>query len=452
MKDITKLKSSSYVKEISKDYSIYVATNRAIPSVADGLKSGQRKFLWLMRNKADKIKTVSLSGLAISEELFNHGDASASDTISLMAAPYCNNIPYFKGVGNFGTRVSPSEFGAPRYTYVKKYKMTEELIYKDLSIVPLQENDVGTNYEPTHFLPLVPLVLLNGVSGIAVGWSTDILPRNINDLIDASIKTLKGKKVERLTPAYDYIGSKVSHIENNSWFIYGSLEIINTTTIKVTSLPPDVSLEKFKERLNKMEDDNLIQDYTDNSAEFIDIEIKLKREQLTKYDTEEKLIDFLKLKQKKTERIVVLNFDNKSIRQYDNDVDLISDFVNWRLSWYRNRYQKMLDDDSLELNYWKAIKECFDKKLPSKLSTKNSKKEIEEEIITICKKIDLTKEQIDKIASLPSYRWAKDSYQSVIDTILKLEDNIKIYTDYLSDDKKLKKIYIDELEALQKTI
>lgn len=63
MTDVTKLKSSEYIKAISKEYSIYVATSRAIPSVWDGLKAGQRKFLWLMRNKSDKLKVVSLSGL-----------------------------------------------------------------------------------------------------------------------------------------------------------------------------------------------------------------------------------------------------------------------------------------------------------------------------------------------------------------------------------------------------
>lgn len=369
-----------------------------------------------------------------------------------MAAPYCNNIPYFKGVGNFGTRVTPSDFGAARYVYVKKYKMTEELVYRDLPIVPLQENDTGTNVEPTHFLPLIPLVLLNGVSGIAVGWSTDILPRNVKDLIDSSIKVLKGKKIERLKPAYDYIGSNVEHIENNSWYIYGDLDIVNSNTVKVTLLPPDLSLEKFKEKLNKMEDDGLIQDYTDNSAEFIDVEIKFKREQLTKLDTKNKLIDFLKLKQKKTERIVVLNFDNKSIKQYDTDVELIIDFVNWRLTWYSKRYEKMLNDASFEINYWKAIKECFDKKLPSKLSSKNSKKEIESEISLICKKIELTSEQLDKIASLPSYRWAKDAYQNVLDSISNLETSIKEYEDILASDKKIKEIYISELENLKKSV
>lgn len=444
--------SSEYIEQTSKEYALYVAQNRAIPKVTDGLKDGQRKFLWIMRNKADKIKTVSLAGLSISENLFLHGDSSASDTISMLAAPFCNNIPYLSGVGNFGTRVGPTDWSQPRYTYVKKYKATEELMYKDLNIVPLQENYDGSNVEPINFLPLIPLVLLNGVSGIAVGWSTDILPRNITNIIDNTIKVLKGKKIERLKPSYDYLGCDVAHIENNSWYIYGEASAINTTTVKITGLPPDLSLEKFKEKLNKMEDDGLIQTYTDNSAEFINIEVKLKREVLSKLTTKEKLLDFFKLKQKKTERIVVLDFNNKSIKQYEDDISLVKDFVKWRLGWYTVRYNKMLEDDTSSLNFWNAIIECFNKKLPSKLSTKNSKKEIEEEVKTICKKIPLTPEQIDRISSLPSYRWAKDHYQQVKDNIDKLNKNISFYKDILADDKKLKDVYISELEALKKAI
>lgn len=388
--------------------------------------------------------------VAIAEELFNHGDASANETISLMAAPYCNNIPYFEGVGNFGTRVTPTEFGAARYVYVQKNKKIDELMYKDLAIVPMKENDTGTNMEPVNFLPLIPTVLLNGVSGIAIGYSTDILPRNIKDIINATINALKGKKLTRLKPSYDYNGCKVEHIEDNSWYISGDVSIENTTTVNVSNLPPELTLEKFKEKLNKMEDEGKIQDYTDNSAEFINVEVKFKREVLSKLDTEDKVIEYLKLKQKKTERIVVLNFDNKTIKQYENEIDLINDFVAWRLGWYVTRYEKMLKDDSYELNYWLALKECFDKKLPSKLSSKNSKKEIEEEVSNICKKIEIDDKQIDKISSLPSYRWAKDSYNAIVEKINILEKNIKDYKEILASDKIRKEIYLDELETLKK--
>ena len=73
--------TSEYILETSKDYSIYVCSNRAIPSVTDGLKDGQRKAMWLLRNKTEKIKTFSLSGEMISSGLYLHGDASG--TISL---------------------------------------------------------------------------------------------------------------------------------------------------------------------------------------------------------------------------------------------------------------------------------------------------------------------------------------------------------------------------------
>jgi DNA gyrase/topoisomerase IV subunit A len=80
-------KSSEYILDISRDYSLYVCSSRAIPSIADGLKDAQRKAMWLLRNKNEKIKTISLSGELISSNLYLHGDASASGAISLLAAP-----------------------------------------------------------------------------------------------------------------------------------------------------------------------------------------------------------------------------------------------------------------------------------------------------------------------------------------------------------------------------
>lgn len=98
-------KSSTYIKDISREFAIYTAQNRAIPSLADGIKDGQRKFLWMIRNTADKIKTVALASSAIGYGIYVHGDASAADTVSLMAAPYVNNIPLLDGIGNFGSRL-----------------------------------------------------------------------------------------------------------------------------------------------------------------------------------------------------------------------------------------------------------------------------------------------------------------------------------------------------------
>src|SRR4051812_19466153 len=106
--------TTDFVKDTSRDYSIYVCQSRGIPMVSDGLKDAQRKALFVMKPKADKLKVISLAGELISQNIYLHSDASACETISLMAAPYCNNVPLLAGIGAFGTRVGPTDWGAPR--------------------------------------------------------------------------------------------------------------------------------------------------------------------------------------------------------------------------------------------------------------------------------------------------------------------------------------------------
>ena len=293
----TKVKTSSdYLLDTSREYSIYVCSNRAIPRVSDGLKNGQRQAMWVIRNKPDKIKVIALAGALIESELYLHGDQSAAKSISQLAAPYCNNIPYLDGKGTFGTRVAPVEgIGAPRYVSVKKGKAAENLIYPDLDIVPLKDNHDGSTQEPVTFLPVIPTVLLNGIAGIAIGWSTEILPHSLDSLIKATTAALEGKRIPKLIPSYDYLDVDVKPVPGNpnSWEFTGKVDIVNTSTAVVTELPPDLTLSKFRERLAVMEEEGKISDFTDKSTKTINVEIKFKRGILKDY-TVEKLVKFLK--------------------------------------------------------------------------------------------------------------------------------------------------------------
>lgn len=442
--------SSDYILDTSREYSIYVCESRAIPKVADGLKDAQRKALWLVRTRSDKIKTVSLAGEMISSNLYVHGDQSAAGAISMLAAPYVNNVPLLEGIGSFGTRVAPVEgIGAPRYTYVKRGKAAMELMFKDLDIVPVKENYDGSTMEPVHFLPIIPTVLLNGVSGIAVGWSTEILPRSLKSLIDATIAVLDGKKIKRISPSYELYNVDVKHLEGNSWEFAGKVSIVDTSTVRVTELPPELTLEKFKERLNAMEDEAKINTYIDRSTDAIDITVKFARGAIKGW-TEERIIDFLKLKQKKTERIVVIDWNGRSIRQYESAEQLIGEFVEWRLKWYEARYQNMLDNDEYELRFWKGIKACFDGKLPDRLRGFKSRTELQDNISSLTTKLKLDDQQLDRIASLPSYRWVKEAYDQVLLKIKELEASIKEHKAILKDPERRKAIYREELEALKK--
>lgn len=442
--------SSDYIKDTSREYSIYVCEHRAIPKAADGLKDAQRKALWLIKNKSEKIKTVSLAGEMISSNLYLHGDQSAAAAISMMAAPYINNVPLLEGIGSFGTRVAPVEgIGAPRYTYVKRGKAVQELMFVDLDIVPLKENYDGSTVEPVHFLPLIPTVLLNGVSGIAVGWSTEILPRSFKSLIDATLKILNGQKIKRIEPHYELYDVRVNHLDGNSWEFVGKVEILDTSTVKIVELPPELTLEKFKERLNTFEDENKINTYIDRSTDKINITVKFSRGAIKGW-TEEKVIDFLRLKQRKTERIVVIDWNGASIKQYESAEELIKQFVEWRLGWYEKRYQHKLDRDNLELDFWKGVKACFDAKLPDKIRSFKTRAEMVDAVKTITGKLNLDDQQIDRIVNMASYRWVKEYYNQVLDKIKELQGNIKEHKAILSDPERRKEIYRTELEELKK--
>lgn len=442
--------SSDYILDTSREYSIYVCESRAIPKVADGLKDAQRKALWLVRNRSDKTKTVSLAGEMISSGLYLHGDASAAGAISMLAAPYVNNVPLLEGIGSFGTRVAPVDgIGAPRYTYVKRGKAAQDLMFVDLDIVPVKENYDGSTIEPQHFLPLIPTVLLNGVSGIAVGWSTEILPRSFKSLVDATLAILDGKKIKRIPPAYDLYNVGVKHLEENSWEFTGKLEIIDTSTIKVVELPPELTLEKFKERLNTYEDENRISSYTDRSTDTIDITIKMPRGSCKGWTTT-RAIDYFKLKQKKSERIVVIDWNGTSIRQYESAEKLIEDFVEWRLGWYKTRYENKVAKDDYELGFWKGVKLCFDDKLPARLGAIKSRAELDQDVNSVTSKLSLDSKRIDRIVNLPAHRWTKDAYGDVLTKIKELEANIKEYKRILKDPEERKAIYRAEVEALKK--
>ena len=440
--------TTDYIKSTSRDYSIYVCQTRGIPSVCDGLKDAQRKALFVIKPKADKIKTISLAGEMISQNVYLHGDASAAETLSLMAAPYCNNIPLLHGIGAFGTKIGPTDWGAPRYTYLKRNAHTDALVFTDYDIVPLKENYDGSVLEPKNYLPLIPMVLLNGVSGIAVGWSTDILPRSLDDLIDATLAAIDGKDIKTLAPKYDYLDCNVRNITGNAWEFTGRARI-DGSTVWIEELPPNLSLEKFKERLNAMEDEDKIQTYVDRSTKTIKIEIRFKRGTIADW-TEETAIDFFKLRSRSTERIVVLDWNGNSVRQFETAELLVNEFVQWRLGWYKTRFEKMIADLTYQLNWNSALKACIDGKLPEFLPKAADKSAILDKVKTLCKTITVDDDQMERIASLPSYRWAKDAYAEITAKIADLTTKIAEHQSVLADPKKQKDIYRREVVALKK--
>ncbi len=447
------IKTSDYILRTNREYALYVCSSRAIPNIEDGLKPSQRMPLWLLRNKPGKIKVSALSGMLAAEKIYSHGEASANNAISFLAAPYKNNVPLIHGVGMFGSRVVPDGIGAPRYVEVQRANSSEMIVYRDLDLVPLEENYDASTLQPVHFLPLIPLVLLNGVEGVAIGWSTSILPRSIKDLVAATQAVLKDKPVKQLVPTYSMFDVKVNPLATNQWEIVGKVKIEDTSTARVTELPPGIHVENFLKRLDEMEDKEMIAGFVDNSSSKIDILVKFKRGSIKDW-TESKMIDFLKLKEKVTERITVVDFGGNRIKTYDNAEAVVLAFTEWRLSWYAKRYQKLIADATYELNYWAVLKLLFAAGFTKKLGTFEDRKAVEAEVTKIVQKskLVLDDKQLDRVVNLPTYRWTK-AFEAEIETkISDITASIASYNTTLASPDLLKDIYLSELEELRKKL
>ncbi len=167
---------SEFLSNEYKEFAMYVIEGRAIPSVIDGFKPTQRKIIhianqiWRTGNEKT-LKVFQLSGKVASDCFYHHGDMSLSNAIITMAQRFKNNAPLLEEEGQFGSLRSPQP-GAPRYIGTKLSE-NFRLIYKDFELLEFKEEE-GEVIEPHYFLPIVPTVLLNGSSGIAVGFASNI--------------------------------------------------------------------------------------------------------------------------------------------------------------------------------------------------------------------------------------------------------------------------------------
>lgn len=454
------MSSSEYIQRTSREYGIYTLDHRAIPALTDGLKSSQRIALWLLRNKTEKTKTIALAGQMIASELYLHGDKSAADTISMLAGPFCNNRPLVKGIGAFGTRANPTSFAAPRYTSVKRNKIAQDVLYVDLDVVPMVDNHDGSNQMPGTFLPLIPLVLLNGIKGIATGWSTNILPRRYEDLVGAVQDVLSRKPIRSLMPHYENRDVTVRDIgtreEPNKYIITGKAVKKNTTTVTVTELPPDMSLESFREKLGALEEDGKITSFTDRSTKTINIEVKMTRAKLGGM-SDAALVEFLKLRTTATENITVQGIGGASIQSYNSVEKLIKDWVEWRLGMYLERYKKLLADEKKTNLYWRYMIACFegdDERGHPPLPMYARDVDVQELrdyvtfLGTMHKLPKAPPELIDRIINVPIYRWTAEGFEKAEAELKESQHRIAKYKEMVESDKLRKAVFKREVKAL----
>jgi DNA topoisomerase-2 len=368
-------------------------------------------------------------------------NSSLENAIVTMAQRFKNNAPLLEEDGQFGSLRSP-QAGAPRYIGTK-LSDNFRLIYKDFDLLVYKEEE-GESIEPEYFLPIIPTVLINGSSGIAVGFASNILNRDIKELIDSCQKIILGKKVKEIPPSLNnFKGEFIQDIENNKkWFIRGVFERVNTTTVRITELPPSMTYEKYEDILDKLVDSKDITSYEDNCKDNIDYTIKFSRSDLNNLD-DEKLLKLLKLEETTTEIYTTLDESGK-LKIFESTPEIIEYFINFRLEYYKKRKDFLLDKMNKELkvlsNRGRFIKAILD----GKLKINNVPK------LDIIKGIeDLKLEKIDDsydyLLRMPIYSLTKEIYEKLKQDFLLKKEEIK-----KMEETDTKDMYLTDLSELKK--
>lgn len=333
-----------------KEYSIY-ACKRAIPSGVDGLKPSQRKVLFGMRKEYPsvdseiKVSIASASIMGISA--YHHGSLDSVVVGMAQNFPGSNNIPLLDGIGQFGNRISPVA-AASRYIFTRLSKHAQKLFNQDDDNILEWLNEEGQSIEPKFYIPLLPIILINGASGMGTGYATNILQYNPDKIRVAMIEYLSGKVHKPLVPWFNGYTGKVEKVESQ-WVISGVLEVVNTTTIRISELPVGVNSIKYRETLNTLEDKGIIKSYDDNSSDTsIEFIVNVPRE--TTKLSHDKLMTTFKLISRETETIVVWD-EFEQIRTFQTVDQLLHWFTEYRLKRISDRIEWIISTTTEALNW-----------------------------------------------------------------------------------------------------
>jgi len=238
-----KIQYDDFFRKEMVHFSVY-DNERSIPNMVDGLKTSLRKILFcaFKRRLTTEVKVAQFSGYVSENSAYHHGEASLNGAIVNMAQNFVgsNNLNLLVPSGQFGTRLKGGEDSASeRYIFTYLNPVTRALFLSEDDTVLNYLQDDGTPVEPEYYVPILPVVLMNGSSGIGTGFSSSIPPYDPLDLL----KYIRAKieKVDPITiefvPYYEGFKGTVQKIAEQKFLIKGKYEKIDENTIRITELP-----------------------------------------------------------------------------------------------------------------------------------------------------------------------------------------------------------------------
>jgi DNA topoisomerase-2 len=344
---------------INKELVLFsIADNvRSIPNFVDGLKPSQRKVLFacIKKNLYSEIKVSQLSGYVSEVSSYHHGEASLQDTIINLAQNFVgsNNVNLLEPVGQFGSRLfGGKDSASPRYIFTNLSKNFKELFNPDDFNLLEYLDDDGFSIEPRYYVPNLPLILINGAKGIGTGFSTDIPCFNPKDIKDRLLKLVENEdcEIEELTPWYKGFTGKILKSESNKWTTHGVYEV-KSNKILITELPIGTWTEDYKIFLDKLETEETIYSYKNNSTDTtVNFELSLPLEIIVEWTNNGEIEKKLKLMSHISAKNMYVFDENNKIVKMESAEEIVYRFWRIRNEYYIKRQNYIIKKIKYELD------------------------------------------------------------------------------------------------------
>ncbi|CAI5737339.1 unnamed protein product [Hyaloperonospora brassicae] len=354
---------------------------RSLPSVVDGLKISQRKVLFacMKRKLTGEVKVAQLAGYCSEHTAYHHGEASLHSTIVNMAQDFVgsNNLPLLYPSGQFGTRLQGGKDAAsPRYIFTQLQKYTRLIFPEEDDVLLSYADDDGFPVEPVYYVPILPMLLVNGAEGIGTGWSSSIPRHHPVQVIDNLMKLLDAEEVGEdvskvelapMTPWAKGFSGDIRQTGEHSFVSRGSVQQVNTSTLRVTELPLSKWVEDYKKFLWDLVGKKAIRSFSEHHTDRnVRFDISMARSDLAKYASDaaasdeatgidagdsEALVKLLRLESPLSiSNMHAFNADGQLIK-YETSGDMLRDFYGVRRELYAKRKQYLEQQQQKELVY-----------------------------------------------------------------------------------------------------
>lgn len=434
MQDLKQLMRSNYL-----EYASYVILDRAIPHAIDGLKPVQRRILHTLFSiddgKLHKVANVAGQTMAYHP----HGDAPITSALVNMA-----NKGYLLDLqGNFGNIYTGDPAAASRYIETRLSSLAKETLFNKAITDYLPSYD-GRNQEPVSLPAKIPLVLLQGAEGIAVGMSTKILPHNFNELLEAQIAILQ-KKTYEVFPDFQTGGIiDVTDYQKGKGKVKvrAKLDVVDTKTIIVREICPGTTTESLISSVDDAAKKGRIkiESINDYTSDKVEIEIKLPRGQYAT-DLLDALYAFTDCEVSISSQILVI----KDKLPWETDVHELLELHTQSLKQFLKRELEIAHEAILRKIYEKSLEQIFiENRMYKKIESLKTYPKIHETIAAQLKpfhrklKTTPTHEDRERLLNIPIRRISKfdlekhhDEIKVLKSNLLEIEKQLKSLTRYV---------------------